>query len=68
MHRQTLIDTLMAQGDLTESQALEVIEVYKRVRALKLGADGWQVAHGEFFDREVIRRAWDRRHDLIIVA
>jgi hypothetical protein len=58
MTRQTVLDTLMAQAELTPAEAEHVFSTYRKIKALKYNAhDGYQLIHGGFFDRATIHRA-----------
>ncbi len=54
-----LIETLSAIGGITRDEAHVVFAAYRKARAVKLDAviGRYDVKHGAFLDREVIRRA-----------
>jgi hypothetical protein len=58
MTRQAVLNTLIAQGELTPTEAEHVFSTYRKIKALKYNAhDGYQLTHGGFFDRATIHRA-----------
>jgi hypothetical protein len=58
MTRQTVLETLISQGEITPTEAEQVFSTYRKIKALKYNAhDGYQLAHGGFFDRATIHRA-----------
>ena len=57
MTYQTLLETLMTNGQITENAAKQVITAYRKAKVLKFNThDGYQIVHGGFFDRNTIRR------------
>lgn len=58
MTKQTILETLMANGGIALPVAERVFSHYRKLRVIKFSAhDGYQIAHGGFFDRDVILRA-----------
>lgn len=58
MTKQTLTDILIQNGGIALPVAERVIAYYLKLKVLKLTAHGgYQIAHGGFFDRDVILRA-----------
>jgi len=59
-HAETnFIDTLMEFGGITRAEATRVFDLYRREKLIKRDAAGgvYNVTHGAFLDRDVIRRA-----------
>lgn len=58
MTLQTLIDTIVERGGISESRAHHVVRVYRRLDLLTLDAShGYGLKRGELIDRDVIERA-----------
>ena len=53
-----LIEFIAKQGAISNHDAVKVISYYRRNKLLIWNAhDGYQIKHGAFYDRDIIRKA-----------
>jgi hypothetical protein len=55
----SFINDVMEQFNFTEKEATKILQVYKKVKAVKIDPLGGRaiLSHGAFWDKEVMQRA-----------